>query len=362
MLLALHGLMKGQCRLERGRRTGEDGVAGDGAGVVIEYDGQPRACAGPGGVDDLDVQLGVVALPLLVRAAGGAPVDQLEPVAVGGVAFERDCAQSGIDGGNDRPDGRVAGGGNAAVERDGPDPSVDERDGRRRAAEREAFDRADDFGRERMAPAVRAWLAAQGRDRAADAESCRPPLQRAEWDAGLTGDPGEGNTVARLQPTSRAASSAVRPFERASEAIASLSAMTSGSDKGRPKRVPPCRAAAMPAFTRSTISSRSYSAKVASMFSIRRPDVVVGSIPSEMDLRCTPRSRSRFTVFKTSIKDRPSLSTRHTTTVSPGSTYARSFFIPGRSIAVLLPEVTSANTSRFCTPASTSASSCNFAS
>jgi len=160
MLLSLHGLVKGQCRLERGRRAGEDGVAGDGAGVVIEYDGQPRACAGPGGVDNLNVQLGVVALPLLVRAAGGAPVDQLEPVPVRGVAFERDCAQSGIDGGNDRPDRRVARGGNAAVERDGPDPPVDERDGRRRAAEREAFDRAHDFGRERMAPTIRAWPAA----------------------------------------------------------------------------------------------------------------------------------------------------------------------------------------------------------
>ncbi|MDQ0801492.1 hypothetical protein QF050_003131 [Arthrobacter sp. SLBN-112] len=51
------------------------------------------------------------------------------------------------------------------------------------------------------------------------------------------------------------------------------------------------------AFTRSTISSRSYSAKVASMFSISSPDAVVGSIPSEVDLRYTPRSRSRFTVF-----------------------------------------------------------------
>ena len=63
---------------------------------------------GPGGVDNLNVQLGVVALPLLVRAAGGAPVDQLEPVPVRDVAFERDGAQPGIDGGNDRPDGRVA--------------------------------------------------------------------------------------------------------------------------------------------------------------------------------------------------------------------------------------------------------------
>jgi hypothetical protein len=39
MLFALHGLMKGQGRLERGRRTSKNGVADDGAGAVIEYDG-----------------------------------------------------------------------------------------------------------------------------------------------------------------------------------------------------------------------------------------------------------------------------------------------------------------------------------
>lgn len=122
------------------------------------------------------------------------------------------------------------------------------------------------------------------------------------------------------------------------------------------------RAAAMPALTRSTMSSRSYSASVASMFRISRPVDVDGSMPSEIDGTFTPRSRSRFTVFSTSIRERPSRSTRHTTTVSPSSAYSRSFFIPVRSIAVLLPEVTSAKTSRFCTPAATSASSCSCAS
>lgn len=46
----------------------------------------------------------MVALPLLVRAAGGSPEHQLETVPVGRVAFKRDRAQTGIDGGNDRPD------------------------------------------------------------------------------------------------------------------------------------------------------------------------------------------------------------------------------------------------------------------
>ena len=95
------------------------------------------------------------------------------------------------------------------------------------------------------------------------------------------------------------------------------------------------------------------------MFSISRPVEVAGSMPSEMDRTWMPRSRSRVTVLSTSISDRPKRSTRQTTTVSPSSAYSRSFFIPGRSMAVLLPEVTSAKTSRFCTPAATSASSCS---
>lgn len=64
---------------------------------------------------------------------------------------------------------------------------------------------------------------------------------------------------------------AVRPRARASATIASLSVTTAGSGRGRPKRVPLAHAAAMPALTRSTMSSRSYSAGVASMFSISRP-------------------------------------------------------------------------------------------
>lgn len=54
--------------------------------------------------------------------------------------------------------------------------------------------------------------------------------------------------------------------------------MTTGFDRGRPKRVPFAWAAAMPALTRSAMSSRSYSASVASAFaeatSARRLEVL----------------------------------------------------------------------------------------
>ncbi len=61
------------------------------------------------------------------------------------------------------------------------------------------------------------------------------------------------------------------PWSGRPVAIASLSAITAGSDNGQPNRVPFCFAAAMPALTRSRISSRSYSARVASMLNISRP-------------------------------------------------------------------------------------------
>ena len=59
-------------------------------------------------------------------------------------------------------------------------------------------------------------------------------------------------------------------------------------------------------------------------------------------------------MFRPPSSGRPSRSTRQTTMVSPASAHSSSFFIPGRSIAVRLPVVTSANKSRLCMAAVTS--------
>lgn len=71
---------------------------------------------------------------------------------------------------------------------------------------------------------------------------------------------------------------AVRPRPRASAAIASLSAITTGSDGGWPKRVPFARIAVMPALSRSAMSSRSYSAKVASISISAGPSTSTGDV------------------------------------------------------------------------------------
>jgi hypothetical protein len=78
-----------------GRVAEENGVAGDGAGVVVQDDSEPR----PGrlllGVQDLKVEQGVVGLPLLVGTGRGAPVDELELVAVGRVPVVREGPSPG---------------------------------------------------------------------------------------------------------------------------------------------------------------------------------------------------------------------------------------------------------------------------
>jgi hypothetical protein len=76
---------------------------------------------------------------------------------------------------------------------------VDESDSRRRPAEREAFDRANTLRRERTAPGDPS-VAGALRPRSTRRKSCRPPLQRAEEDAGLTRDSDEGNTVVEVLP------------------------------------------------------------------------------------------------------------------------------------------------------------------
>ena len=153
--------------------------------------------------------------------------------------------------------------------------------------------------------------------------------------------PGAGTASADSSPRDVAASAALLPRARAAQTISSFSAMIFGSDSGRPYTVPAFRDAARPALTRSIIHSRSYSASVPSMFTIRRPVVVAGSIPSEIDCTAMFFSRSSSTVARTSSMERPSRSIRHTTMVSPGRTNPSRRCIPGRVRASFVPETTS---------------------
>jgi hypothetical protein len=66
--------------VQRGRGAEEHRVPGDRAGVVVDHRGQPRPRGRPIGVEDQDVELGVVGLPEGVGPAGTVPPDQLEPV------------------------------------------------------------------------------------------------------------------------------------------------------------------------------------------------------------------------------------------------------------------------------------------
>ena len=89
----------------------------------------------------------------------------------------------------------------------------------------------------------------------------------------------------------------------------------------RPPRRPRARAAARPTAARSAISSRSNSASAAKIWKTRRPVLAEVSIPSCREANATPRPASALTVSTRCRSDRPSRSSRHTTSVSPARRY-----------------------------------------
>ena len=144
--LAVNGLMHSESSLLRRRGTNKEGVAGDGAGAIVEDDRQPRPHRGAGLVEHGDVQESVVGLPLLVGAGSGSAEHQLEAVSVGGVPVLGEGPKAGIDAREDVPDARVARRGEVPVA-GVADTSVDERRGGFRPSQRQCFDRFDQLSR-----------------------------------------------------------------------------------------------------------------------------------------------------------------------------------------------------------------------
>ncbi len=117
--------MQGQSGLFRIGVADEQGVAGDGAGVIIEDDRQPGSDRVAGPIEDRDVEQGVVGLPLLVGPGGDSSEDQFEPVPVCGLAMLGQGSKSGVDALDDLSDAGVTGGSEAAITCDVTDAAVD---------------------------------------------------------------------------------------------------------------------------------------------------------------------------------------------------------------------------------------------
>ena len=106
---------------------------------------------------------------------------------------------------------------------------------------------------------------------------------------------------------------------------------------------PSARAAASPAQVRSTINSRSISARAPITWKKKRPIGVLVSILSVRLLKLMPRlrkssiSETRFRIL------RPSLSSFHTISVSPSESALKSFFRPG--LSAVLPLILSSKIS-----------------
>src|SRR6266568_5474298 len=96
-----------------------------------------------------------------------------------------------------------------------------------------------------------------------------------------------------LRPTPSALAISATVTSRASYRARASLTCSGESLAGRPPRRPRARAAARPTAARSAISSRSNSASAAKMWKIRRPVLVVVSIPSCSDANATPAAGQR---------------------------------------------------------------------
>ena len=98
-----------------------------------------------------------------------------------------------------------------------------------------------------------------------------------------------------------------------------------------PPLIPLALAALNPALVRSLISSRSNSAKEPKILNISRPCDVDVFIPSLMLSKLIFRSLSWVTISINSFRDRPSLSSFHTTKISPARSLSKALASSGRS-------------------------------
>ena len=196
--LGSHGLVQGQGGLLGIRGAGEDGVAGDRAGVVVEDHAQPRPHRAPPVVEDRHVEQGVVGLPLLIGPHRRPAVHQLVSVPVGGVSLQGQGAQPGVDRGDHAAHARVARGCPAALRGQIAHPAVDEPGRRRRAAQRQGLDHRDQLRRQPALAAVAAGLALQAGRGGVRPVFGGPALQGADRDLGVGGEPGQRHPLVEV--------------------------------------------------------------------------------------------------------------------------------------------------------------------
>lgn len=103
---------------------------------------------------------------------------------------------------------------------------------------------------------------------------------------------------------------AVLPAAISRRAVLTSSLATDSSIAAGPNRTPRFWALMTPARTRSFMSSRSYSARVAMIANCIRPWTLVESKLSMIEWSRTPREVKSLTVFRTSITERPIRSSR----------------------------------------------------
>jgi hypothetical protein len=152
--------------------------------VVIEHDSQPRTDRFSG-VENQDVELGVVDLPHRIGVLGSTPVDQFVGIAQRDRTVVRKSEHRRIQSGDDRPDGVVGDRCPALLGGDVRRTPGNRGQRSSRLAQRHAFDQPDQpsIGASRRRPPRRAGQSSNTRGAVAG----QPALCRAQRNTGVEG-------------------------------------------------------------------------------------------------------------------------------------------------------------------------------
>ncbi|AOF95319.1 hypothetical protein BSY17_4168 (plasmid) [Sphingobium sp. RAC03] len=141
--LAPNRLSQRERRVERGGRAEENHVACYHARVIVQHRRQPRPHRATAGIEDQDIELGVIGLPDRIGVFGAVPMHQLELVAEGGSTFMCQGQHRRIDPPHDIAHAAIGRHSPLPFADDGGETAMDGHDRWRRFEQRHALDQFD---------------------------------------------------------------------------------------------------------------------------------------------------------------------------------------------------------------------------
>lgn len=182
--LAPYRLPQRERGVERGRRAKKHHVARNYARMIVHHGRQPRPRNLAAGIQDQDIELGMVRLPCRVRASGTMPMHHLETVSEYRSAVMSERQHCRVDLSHDIAHAAVGWRGPSLLAGNVGHATMDRRDRWRRLEQRHPLDQFDQFHREGARSRFRSRWARKA-EWPIGTVACEPAPGGADCDAGV---------------------------------------------------------------------------------------------------------------------------------------------------------------------------------